>query len=278
MGKVWLAVLLAALGLAPGRALAQGCGDDDSGSSDSCPVTWSYDDDDDSSGSSEEEVCVETSDVVGLQRCRRFGRGWDVTGVPALRLSLAGNARRARVGHLSFRGQAEHHNETHALGDAGRDLHDADLLTGGLTARLDLTIFDYLSVGGEVSFAGASVSGAPRTDGALVHTPTSVSFLGGGLVLGAGIPVDVFTIRPELFLGGRAVLLSSETRVGDCVESTLSDTAEWVVEPRIAVEWFVGPWTGLSVFVGTNVLVPGEVNAGVQLSLHARSYDAAPSR
>ena len=75
MGKVWLAVLLAALGLAPGRALAQGCGDDDSGSSDSCPVTWSYDDDDDSSGSSEEEVCVETSDVVGLQRCRRFGRG-----------------------------------------------------------------------------------------------------------------------------------------------------------------------------------------------------------
>lgn len=278
-----LLALLLCVALCPSGAAAQGCGSSDdssssSDSSDSCPIDWSYDDGGGSSSGTRDTACREVSDVLGHQRCRRFGGGWNVRGVPAFRLSLAGNARRLRVGHLSFRGDAEHWNETYVVGDAGRDLHDADLLAGGLTARLDLTIFDYVSVGAELSFASAQVGGDPRRDGDLVHTPGSITALGGGLVLGAGIPIDVFTLRPEVYLGGRGVFLDSETRVGDCVSRTVAGTSEWVVEPRLALEWFTGPWMGVSAYVGTNVLNPGELNVGLQLSLHLRSYDGVPSR
>lgn len=284
------ALLVAAMWSMASWASAQ-CGgqtseSDASSSSDespSCPVDWGASAPASSSSSSRRggdliARCVETSDVVGHTRCRRFGDGWNGGDQLPFRVTLGPSFRRLSVGHLSFRGQTDHHNRRHGYGDAGRDLNDPDPFAGGLLGRLDLTFLDYLSVGAEVFGAGVAVGGITRLEGEVSHTPQALLTLGGGLVLGVAIPVDVVTLRAEVLLGGRGVMLHSETRVRDCIGGASSWVAEGVVEPRVGASIFVLPFLSVNAWVGSNVLVPGDLHVVLALGAHTRSYDGQPGR
>ncbi|MBX3273024.1 MAG: hypothetical protein KF729_22365 [Sandaracinaceae bacterium] len=275
-GSLALALLAAA---APASA---GCGDDSSSddrSSDTSNdyVPTYYDGGGSDAGSSiAEPACVEVSDTLGESRCRRFGDGWSRDRLPPLRITLAPGGMHLRVGGLEVAGTAVHDEQRFGVATGGRDLRDTDLIAGGLSLRLDVGFFDYLFAGVEVGLFGTDVSGPTRRERDLAIRPLNLLVPSGGAVVGVAIPIDAVTLRLEVYAGMRVVALRSETRRGDCVESTWASTVIGVVEPRAALEVFVLPYLGLGAMVGTNVLEPGEVHGALTLSVHTRAYDSQP--
>ena len=171
-----------------------------------------------------------------------------------------------------------HYDEQISIGSATANMHQTDVAAGGLALRLDFTLADYLSVGTELGFAVLDVGGPERREGDLVHQVRSGWALRGGLVLGVALPIEDVTLRAEALVGGRGTFIERETRVRDCVGTTSSVAAELVVEPRVALDWFVLPRISLGAYIGTNVIVPGELSGGVTLAFHLRPYDGQARR
>lgn len=240
-------------------------------------MDWGTDDDDDSGGSTPRQpACVEVSDTVGRSVCRRFGSGWDVSNLASMRFSLSPTFRLLRLDEVAFAGSTHHQGRDYQTGNGAHGLHDPALVVGGATARLDVGFLDYFFAGGEVALMGASARGPTRRDGAVRVTPTSMLVPSFGLNVGAALPLDIFTFRPELHLGYRVLSLRSETRVGDCIESVMTGDGQGVVEPRLTAEVFFTPHFSVSGTVGTNLLSPGELYGALTISGHSRAFDGQP--
>ncbi|MFK7987578.1 MAG: hypothetical protein AB8I08_16280 [Sandaracinaceae bacterium] len=257
---------------------SSGSGSDDDSSS-SCPIDWSYDDDDDDDGgarSTRRPVCVEVSDTVGESVCRRFGRGWDTSNATSVRLSISPVFRVLRLDGVSFRGEANHDDRNYQTGNGSHGLDGPMVLAGGANARLDVGFLDYFSAGVEASIVGGEARGPTRRDGRVSVTPMSLQVPAFGLNVGGAIPLGIVTLRPELHLGYRILVLRSRTRVGGCIDISTSSEGQGVVEPRLTAEVFVSPFISLAGTVGTNVLAPGEMYGALSLSLHSRAFDGQP--
>lgn len=280
-----VAFVLVVAALAPGSVHAQSCGGSSgssggssgsSGSSDSGSNDWSG-----GGGSSESSTprrprCVEVSDTLGESRCRRYGRGWNRRGSPSVRFSLGPSVRWLRTADLSFGGTTDHDDVQFQV-DSGPDRGLVpDGLGAGAELRLGVTFADWISVGAEVSVTRRMLNGAPRTIDAVEVTPRGITTFEGGAIFGVGLPVDVFTFRPEIYAGIRLYALDAQTRVGECFTMATWVEAGAVVEPRLTVEVFLNNYVGVSATVGTNLLNPGEMHGSLTMSFHTRALDGQP--
>jgi len=257
--------------LSPASASA-GCGDsdDDGGGDDgSCP----FPDDDGDSGPAQ-PACVDTTEITGLRRCTGFGHGWDVSGLPPLTFGIGVALRGLSVDGLSLGGEATHDDNRFRIRYDGADLSDNAPLTAGLTLRGTgfLTDAIYLGFEGEVTAGDAT---GPTVDlGGLSMTPESVGGAGGGLIGGLAVPLlPRLVLRAEVLGGARVVWLQVTTRRGDCVTTSTATGGQWLLEPRLALDWHAGPWVTLGGWVGTDLLAGGAVAGGAVAAFHFRSFD-----
>jgi hypothetical protein len=293
------AFALAASGSAPSAARAQSCGPPASSTSDDSSSDDSDDSDDDSSsdtgtgdvigavasafagGSSDSDGdedagpagCVDSTDVTGFERCSRFGDGWNAAGWPPLRFDLGASARRISLAGVSFGGLVYHDGNPHTYELRADDLADPSVWVGSFDLRVTGAIGDHLLLGGEISaFTGGAPSGAITRDDWTLEAGR-VSGFGGGLVGGIVVPLGPFRVRGEVLAGGRALFVSAVSTIGDCVSTDEQIVSRWVVEPRLAVEWFVTPWMSVEAWGGADVVDLGTAAFGLRLDFHTRSYD-----
>lgn len=233
----------------------------------------------DSPGSSSTPACVDTTLIVGRAECHRFGQGWNIAWLPRMQLGLGLSTRTFPIDDMRFEGTAAHDTGDIAYAVVGGEM-ESDR-AGAVT--LDLRVTGAVGHHGYVGVEGNV--GAGFTDHQRILGPEGNElepgpglYASGGVVGGLALPFGDNRVRAEAMVGRRLLMLSMTSYHGDCVDTQTVHDGAWLVEPRVAVERFVGPWTTVGVSFGSNLLERGDVSAGVYVQGHLRAYDAQRSR
>lgn len=176
----------------------------------------------------------------------------------------------------------------HSVQAAGLRLHDSTLGTFDgaqllgerfSAATLDLRITGFVAgplyVGGLVSVGGGGANriqlqtryGVYTTERAALHVPM-------GVVFGVSTPrVAGFEGRVEMVAGGRvtSAYASSGCEKDDCRRAIVG--ADWLVMPRVAVDFWITPFVSLSPWGGFDAAHLGDFSAGVAIAVHSRPFD-----
>jgi len=216
--------------------------------------------------------CVEHSDVVGHQTCTRFG-SWDATYVPALTFELGGSLHLVDGASLDGFSLAEHDGGNVGVNVTGT--RTAAIGTGDLRVRLAITRNFYLGV--ELGIGGGpSAPGLQATTSMADATvrPSGTMWISGGFAVGARIPLGAIDLRAELLLGGALATSELHERYFDCENYVSIGSGIGLVEPRVAIDWWVSPWMTLGVVGGVNLAGPlSDAQVGVAVGFHARPHD-----
>lgn len=228
------------------------------------------------SSSSEEATpaCVDESNLVGHTECTRFGDGWDASSWPELSVSLGMGARYLPLGDLSFTGESTHGDNPHRLRVDGGELASAEAwlvplwlrATGGVTRRV--------YVGAELEVAVGGAGGDVPSRGGPAVAIDGISALGGGAIVGFGVPIGSLELRAEALIGGRYTMLSVRSMLMDCIADASVGAGTWVVEPRLAIDTWATPWVAIGAFAGTDAL-RGGFDAGLTIAVHTRAFAGA---
>jgi hypothetical protein len=218
--------------------------------------------------------CREVSDIVGYEKCHRFGDGWATERRPPIDLGLDlpymtfdpnGTSFDASKGkndpaHFTYPGQS--------LGVKSIDTFGFGLkITGYFLGPLYTGVTFGLTFGRN-DYDTVTANGTPlsRSDSAVNTT----GFYGGAL-LGVRLPLGRISLRFETLFGGTSLTIDQHSSVGD-----YSSTAgHWMIEPRATVDVWIRPNVSLGAYGGINALDAGDRVLGLSLEYHVRSFDGA---
>ena len=82
-----------------------------------------------------------------------------------------------------------------------------------------------------------------------------------------------WSVVGELQSGVCITGFSVETRLADCLKSSMTTHAKAVVEPRIGVQRWLSPWLTTDLAVGSDLMQERDVSLTLSLTAHSRSYD-----
>jgi hypothetical protein len=215
--------------------------------------------------------CTEVSDVVGYERCHRFGDGWAVERRPALAAALA-------LPLLSFDPNRFQFDAARGKGDPtlsfpGSALGVRTLDTAGFGLRIEGFFFGPLYTGvsfgmgfGHAGFASVTADGQVLSpSNAFVNT----TIMYGGALLGVRVPLGWVSFRLEGLFGGSSLDISQHSAIGD-----FSSTAgHGLIEPHLIFDVWATPNVTLSAYAGANVFDTKERSMGLVLEFHGRSFD-----
>jgi hypothetical protein len=96
-----------------------------------------------------------------------------------------------------------------------------------------------------------------------------------GALLGAALPLQRLRVRFESLVGLQMISLSHDvaSTSGGATERTSSLNATFLLEPRVALDLWVGPRVTVSAYVGKDLLHLRDTTAGIGFSLHALRFD-----
>jgi hypothetical protein len=253
------------------------------------------------SARAEARGCSEVSEIVGKQRCTRFGY-WDVSHSHAWVLSLGSSVDiNPMIGSRFSVLAVGQQGPVRLSGIAGRDFSDRGVAIAPLAVRVTMfprRIF-YLGIEAELgSFGAPSGPAQPTSDldanakPLAIHSAGSSMFSLGGVV-GASLPVGRFDLSVELFGGFRTIAPNLEfnnpsaatAALGGC--SIDANQTQWCpgtpvshhavgarLEPRAGIAIRISPNVAARVLVGFDALALGAVTVSTMFELHTRSYDA----
>lgn len=222
--------------------------------------------------------CTEVSDIVGYERCHRFGDGWSLERAPPFVLSLQLPYDSFDPGKLDF-SAARQKNDPNALSFGGKYLGTSALRTYGFGFRLEGFFLGPLYTGVSFALGWGSNSFSDVVGNGDAAKGVSLSPAGGantmsysvGAVLGVRVPLGRVSFRLEGVAGGSGVDLSQHSAIGDYTASA----NKWLLEPRAMVDVWISPKVTLSAYGGFNALDTEDRQFGLVLALHMRSYDGA---
>lgn len=223
------------------------------------------------------QVCVETSDVVGRQRCTHYGE-WSLRGrLPRVAVEIGSSMHAFRLSGLHFAGDVQHSGGGRFPYQVdGRDLGGRAVAIG-FDFRLLAGVGRHLYGGGELSLGGVAGDDTMSTTlaaGPDMSTEPVTHILAGGVV-GVRAPLGAFTVGAELLGGTRTLAVETQSRFHLCETRDVAYDTEAVVQPRVRAEAWLGPWLSLGGFAGGDLLGRGERAAGLFVSLHARAFDGS---
>ncbi len=214
--------------------------------------------------------CVETSDVVGEQRCSRYGSGW--TAERSLPLTLELGFVRADLGLAGRDFSAK-------FGKSGPEAYRFDGGTyasgaraWGFSLRAAGFVSPFAYFGFEQSFTFGHAEGAPfRAGDYAVGNASGLNTVAAtfGVPAGVRVPLGKLALRGEVF-GGLTILSLSQEANG------ARASASWVggaVETRGYLDLWLANDTTLSVMVGQDLLGHHDRRLGLVLGYHGRAYD-----
>jgi hypothetical protein len=217
--------------------------------------------------------CIETSDVVGASECSRFGDGWSaerawgVFGGAGLWISSVqprGEAFEKSLPHTSYRA--------------------ADFLRGPVRSYgFDLRVAAFLSralyVGGTFGLSGGHADARGfATENHAVAPLDGMNFTHArvGPLLGLRAHLGKTSVRVEVLGAVQAMQLKyRETYHDGRSRERAMGGVSIAVEPRAAVDWWLTPFTSLSLWGGLDVIRPGNSSIGFAIASHVRAFDGA---
>lgn len=250
--------------------------------------------------------CTERSEILGKQRCSRFGDGWDVSKTLPWVVGLGPSVAHFPVNGMIFTGSV-----AEVRHDALRSASPFSVKGDGLgqwtsiSPALRIAIFParvfYVGVEGQAGLgllpethpsvsAQATGKAVPWPPALAMHA-TGLQLRSLGAIVGASVPVWRFDLSLEVLGGFRALSpyfdwdhpSAAHAAGGGCWKGVRQSTTcpsidtDWTlrghVEPRAGVALRVYPWLTLRALVGVDPLADGAVSASVLFELHTRTYD-----
>ena len=215
--------------------------------------------------------CTEVSDIVGYEKCHRFGDSWAVERRLPIALAL-------QLPYLSFDPNgydfdASRGKKEPSLTVPGSSLGATTLDTVGFGARIEGFYLGPLYTGvswgmgfGHDRFASVTASGTTLSpSNAFVNT----TMMFGGAILGVRVPLGWVSFRLEALFGGSSLSISQHSALGDYT----STAGHGIIEPHVFVDIWTTPSMTLSAYAGANVFDTKERTAGLVLEWHGRSFD-----
>jgi hypothetical protein len=220
--------------------------------------------------------CREVSDVVGHERCGRFGQGWSGRAtLPPLTAELGLFARRLDAG-VAASGVMDHDN-----GSFGYEVAPGggDRTASGVSLRLAMALPAHLYAGAEVEMGGLVSGGAPDVAMTTVDgtgTPSMLArdkaIMGAAAVAGVRGRVGRVALAAEVVAGARDLSISVQSRDGACIRSRTHHRAAAFAEPRVRLDFWLTPWLTVAGTAGSEL--DGESRMlGAELSFHLRAFD-----
>jgi hypothetical protein len=261
-----LAALAALIASAPRVARADSCRGSGGSSSSSSGG---------SGESSSGESCDEVSDVVGQQRCSRFGESWSQRArMPAMAIEAGLFTRQLEAG-FSVGGTMVHETESFAYQVATvRDRATA----AGAALRVSLALPAPLYVGADLELGGLLSDGGADVDmgGVAAAGPIMAAhrtlYMGAGGVAGVRGQLGRAGLAAEVVAGVRDVALSVESQHGDCLASETHHRTAAFAEPRVRIDVWLTPWVTVAGFAGSDLDGDSKV-VGASLAFHLRAFD-----
>ncbi len=222
--------------------------------------------------------CTEVSDIVGYEKCHRFGDGWAVEHrLPiAVALSLPYQTFDPNSTTFDF-SKGKHDPDSFSL--PGERLGATSLGGVGFNLRLEAFVWSWIYVGVEWGLAfghnqvadfSAPVKNAPAQFSGSDAAVNTVMFHAGAFA-GLRIPLGRISLRLEGLGGANTATVNLHSSQGDY----LANAARGSLMPRAIVDVWASPNVTMSVFGGFNALDTQERTLGVMLELHMRSFDGA---
>lgn len=221
--------------------------------------------------------CSEVSDVVGYERCHRYGDGWAVERRLPLGLALELPYARFDPNGIDFGFDKGKGSPTFEI--PGRTLGADVLATAGFVVRVEGFVWKWLYLGvefglglghNEITPFTATVGDTSSTfvaSGSVVNT----TLIHAGLFAGVRVPLGRFSVRLEAFAGGNLVNLDVDA--GKDGYTGLGARGD--VGPRAVLDFWASPNFTIGAYGAFDALDTNEQTMGLVLELHVRSFDGA---
>lgn len=230
--------------------------------------------------------CREVSDIVGEEKCTRYGGAWSLEG--QLPFSFHFGMRYADLSTSSTNFTEDNDKKSRPPGYTsfsyrGDALGVKSLSTFGAAGGFGFFVYDQLYMGFEGSFGLGSVSTATFTASNGVKLSKDdgldVTVFHGGIPVGYRIPLGRAALRGELMTGFVQTQIDHHVDAAGLPSTMSASETRILVEPRLAADiWFTQHIT-FGVYGGVNVLdTDGRSRAfGISLAWHNRSFDGDTS-
>jgi hypothetical protein len=230
--------------------------------------------------------CTEVSDIVGEQRCRRFGSLWSIEGtVPiffrfGMRYSELSTADTTFTEQINKQHRPDGYQPFRYPGEA---LGVKSLSGLGIEGGFGFFLYGQLYAGFEGAFTFGSATTASFTTSSGVKlgndTGLDVNIFHGGIPIDYRIPLGRAALRSEVLMGIADTTVSHHVDSPGLPSTVTADEMRILIEPRIAAEIWFTQHIAFAAYGGMNVLdFDGRSRSlGVSLSWHFRSFDGDTS-
>jgi hypothetical protein len=205
--------------------------------------------------------CHETSKVVGLEHCSRFGDWSRDQHVPALWVDVGGG---------------QHHYLSDPFTLHTTQLQSAQLGATDLSTT-ETSPFDVRILGGigGIFYTGLELGGGflttkPRYDGV---TPTTGG--GGELLAVAGVHVGIwrFSVGGEVAAGEHGLTMMPDCGGATCPKTDETTQSHRELEMRANADLWITPHYSLGASVGKSLVDPDDARFMIYLGIHVRAFD-----
>ena len=232
--------------------------------------------------------CVETSDTVGLQHCRRYGTTWTLEGEPPLLFTFGFRYSEVATGNTTFTEdstKAKKPDGYTAYRYSGDALGLKSLSAMGIEGGIFVFPWGqlYLGVAGSWVFGEARLATFQTSNGAILSGDTgiNVSTFAAMAPIGYRIALGRASLRPEVGFGFENITVSHQVSGGPpgTPDSGTASATKAVIEPRLSADIWFTQHISFGGYAAINVLdANGYGRAfGCALTFHLRSFDGDTS-
>ncbi len=248
--------------------------DDDDSDYDDDDSDYDFGSEDDSDDDSDATpACIQTTSTVGRAECRRFGQGWDRSHEPRVRVGLGIILSSVSLDQVDLSGTATHgkrYKYRYQPLMSGRKQR-ASLIGGSF--GVDFLIRN-AHLGFKMGLGGGGVEGAAQVNKeGLRMRPTFALQIQGTVVGGYATRFGKWGVLGELQVGAQSTMVTMETRVADCVSTSMSTRGRPVAKTRLVLQRWLSPWLTADLGMGSDIFQEGNIQLGLSLTGHSRSYD-----
>lgn len=223
--------------------------------------------------------CVEVSDVVGEQRCERYGAHWSVERKWPITFRFGLRHAAISTEGLSFSEAYKSRNRPkgyHGYDFRGEELGTPSLTGFGFDGGASIFVVGQLYLGLEGGLALGAFRSPTFTAGRHLLRDAGgvdVTLVHGGSAVGYRIPLGRASIRSEVLFGGVLAQVSHSTVLDGRTERKDAGAFRGLIEPRIAADVWFTQHVSVGVYAGMNLLDTGGHATGLSLTWHNRAFD-----
>ncbi len=230
--------------------------------------------------------CTEVSDVVGDQRCNRFGNRWSLEGTLPITSHFGFRYSQVSTSNLTFTEDIKKHSRPSGYQPyryQGDSLGVKSVSGFGVEGGFGFFIHGqlYMRIEGALTFGTASTSSFRTASGVQLFKDDglNVAIFHGGVPIGYRIALGRAALRGEVMFGLITTTVDQSVEAPDLVSTGSASATRGLIEPRLAGDIWFTQHISLGGYGGMNLLdSDGRGRAfGLSLTWHNRSFDGDTS-